>query len=185
MIMNYTETYKKLLSRATSNYPNKIVVHHSGGTDKYPLADTSHHTAQIIERWHLSKPGWIGIGYHYVIHKDGTVWVGRPEHVHGAHTRAVNATSIGICLAGNFDATLPTEAQTEALRLLMLDIKTRHNITSIKPHRAYANKTCYGNNLTDTWASDLLKTTQVKTVKNATIQELINELLLRIELMKA
>jgi hypothetical protein len=67
-----TKTYKKLKDWATNNKPEYLIVHHSGGTDAYPLADTSHHTAQIMESWHLSK-GWDGLGYQYVIHKDGEV----------------------------------------------------------------------------------------------------------------
>lgn len=156
--MKETKTYKNLISHAKTNNPVRIVVHHTGGTDKYPLADTSHHTAQIIEAWHLSKPGWIGIGYHYVIHKDGEVWKGRPEHVHGAHALGVNKTSIGICLAGNFDATLPTEAQETALRELLIDITERYDIGTddINPHRTFASKSCFGSKLGDDWAMNLV-----------------------------
>ena len=154
--MKETNTYKKLFPLETNNFPTEIYVHHSGGTDANLLADTSEHTAKAMELWHLGK-GWDGLGYHYVIHKDGTVWKGRPEHRNGAHARGYNTKSIGICLAGNFDATDPTAEQTESLRKLMLDIKTRHDIKKINPHRHYANKTCYGNRLSDTWSADLIK----------------------------
>lgn len=153
-----TKTYKKLKDKPRNNNPKLILVHHSGGTDANPLADTSHHTAAIMEAHHLSL-GWDGLGYHYVIHKNGDVWKGRPEHRNGAHEPDVNTTSIGICLAGNFDATLPTKNQEIALAALMKDICSRNNIplTSIDPHRKFANKTCYGKKLTDDWARRLVE----------------------------
>lgn len=154
--MKETNTYKKLLNNKRTNNPTKIIVHHTGGTDKYPLADTSHHTAEIMESWHLSK-GWDGLGYHFVIHKDGEVWRGRPEHIGGAHTVGHNSTSLGICLSGNFDATLPTKEQEASLKKLLLELTAKYKITEIVPHRKYANKTCYGMKLGDTWAADLIK----------------------------
>lgn len=187
--MKETNTFKKLLNNLTTNNPKKIIVHHTGGTDKYPLADTSHHTAQIIENWHLSLPGWIGIGYHYVIHKDGEVWKGRPEHVHGAHSKADNKDSIGICLSGNFDATLPTLAQEKSLKELLNSLSEKYSIgkDKIVPHRHSANKTCYGNKLSDTWASDMIESVAGTqhvcplSLKDATLNETIEHL---IELLK-
>ena len=109
-MINETSTYIKFKDKPKDNFPEMIVVHHSGGTNADPLADTSNHTAQIMEAYHLSLE-WEGLGYQYVIHKDGEIWAGRPEQYHGAHTTGYNKKSIGICLAGNFDATLPTLAQ--------------------------------------------------------------------------
>lgn len=157
MQINETNTYKKLKNKKQNNFPAWIIVHHSGGTDADPLADTSHHTAKMMEDWHLSK-GWEGLGYTYVIHKDGAIWVGRPEHYHGAHASGYNTKSIGICLAGNFDATIPTEAQKTSLRWLMKEVMNRYNIAkeNIVPHRHFAVKTCYGNKLSDSWARELI-----------------------------
>lgn len=155
--MKQTGTFTKMKSWAKNNNPVHIFVHHSGGTDANPLADTSSHTAKGMELWHLGK-GWDGLGYHYVIHSDGEVWQGRPEHRNGAHAVGYNTKSIGICLAGNFDATDPTEEQVTSLRSLLLDVSVRHNIdkSEIKPHRSVANKTCYGNRLSESWARELL-----------------------------
>jgi N-acetylmuramoyl-L-alanine amidase len=154
--MNKTNTYIRLEGKEKNNFPSIIIVHHSGGTDKYPLMDTSNHTAKDMESWHLSL-GWEGLGYHYVIHKNGDVWFGRPEHRNGAHCIGHNTDSIGICLSGNFDLTLPTKEQESSLRKLLISLMERYNITKDKivPHRKYANKTCYGKNLKDDWASNL------------------------------
>jgi len=172
-----TKTYKKLKDWATNNKPEYLIVHHSGGTDAYPLADTSHHTAQIMESWHLSK-GWDGLGYQYVIHKDGEVWKGRPEHRNGAHARGYNTKSIGICLSGNFDATNPTDAQVESLTKLLQELSEKYNVPlkNIIPHRNVANKTCYGNNLSEDWARNLVNEKPLL-LKDATIVQLVKRLL--------
>ena len=141
------------------NTPNKLIVHHTGGTDINPLEDTSHHTAAIMKSWHLSK-GWVDIGYNWVIEKTGKIVKGRDEEIDGAHCLGQNSQSIGVCLSGNFDATLPTKEQIESFKQFYRDLTKRYpNITpeNVFPHRKYANKTCYGKKLSDNWASDLAK----------------------------
>lgn len=158
----HTKTSIKMEGLPQNNFPNKIIVHHTGGSDSKPLADTSHHTAQMVEAYHESL-GWDGIGYHYFIEKNGDVYFGRPEYRNGAHTLGQNTQSIGVCLAGNFDATLPTEAQINSLKALLKKICEKNNIpkSEIYPHRAFdKTKTCYGTKLGDDWARSLLKDEQ-------------------------
>lgn len=52
-----------------------------------------------IDRWHRQK-GWLMIGYHFVIRRDGTIEEGRKLTQVGAHTEGYNAKSIGICMVG-------------------------------------------------------------------------------------
>lgn len=173
--MKETKTYIKFKNSKQDNFPVWIIVHHSGGTDANPLLDTSNHTASDMESWHLSK-GWEGLGYQYVIQKDGEVWKGRPEHYHGAHEVSHNKDSIGICLSGNFDATIPTNAQIVSLISLMKDLKTRYKITNDKivPHRTFTKKTCYGKKLADDWARNLLDTNvNTKDILVKRIEELL------------
>ena len=53
------------------------------------------------------------IGYHFFIHLNGCVLIGRGLHEMGAHARGYNAKSIGICMAGTDKFTV---AQWDALR---------------------------------------------------------------------
>ena len=148
------------------NKPRCLIIHHSGGTDANPLADTSHHTAEVIKSWHLAK-GWSDVGYHWLIERNGKIVKGRDEMSTGAHCVGWNEKSIGICVIGNFDATLPTKEQEDSLRMLLREILNRYpNIPkdAIYPHRKYAVKSCYGKKLSDTWAVDLLKTKQEEMV---------------------
>lgn len=140
------------------NKPQYLIIHHVGGSDANPLADTSHHTFEIVDAYHKSL-GWGGIGYHYFIDKAGKVTQGRKDDAEGAHTKGYNSKSLGICLAGNFDATLPTKEQETALKALLLAKMSQYGLTADKivPHRKFAVKTCFGRKLSDTWAADLTK----------------------------
>lgn len=97
-------------------------------------------------------------GYHYFIDKAGVVTQTRYDDEEGAHTIGYNTQSLGICLAGNFDATKPTEAQAASLKSLLASKSAQYaiHVENIVPHRKFASKTCYGKNLSNTWAADLL-----------------------------
>lgn len=159
MKINQTATYKKLKDKKKTNNLKNLVIHHSGGTDANPLADTSNHTAQIIESYHLSR-GWEGVGYHYIIHKNGDIWAGRPEHYHSAAVLNHNSTTLNVCIVGNFDLTLPTKEQEESFKWLYRDIVTRHpQLTpeTVIGHRILQTKTCPGKRLSDSYGKELAK----------------------------
>ena len=61
-------------------------------------------------------------------------------------------------MSGNFDVTLPTKEQTEALTRLLKRLMEELKIPASKivPHRTFANKTCYGKRLSDDWAQNLV-----------------------------
>ena len=69
--------------------------------------------------------GGAGIGYHYYITKDGTIWEGRPDNTVGAHASGGNSDSIGICFEGDYDVerTMP-DAQKKAGKELVYHRKT-------------------------------------------------------------
>lgn len=154
------------------NFPKSIVVHHTGGTDANPKADTSHHTFEIVNDWHKqafnykSSLGFY-IGYHYFIDKAGKVKQGRADYEAGAHTIGENTRSIGVCLAGNFDVTEPTPEQVASLRSLLKSLMVSSDIpaSAIYPHRHFAKKSCYGNKLSDDWASKLALETDKEDIK--------------------
>lgn len=122
---------------------NGIVIHHVG----VPSGDTS---AEAIHKAHLAK-GWAGIGYHYVIRKDGTIERGRPLAAVGAHAQGHNYDTIGINVTGNFDTERPTPEQIDSLERLLAflcriyDIET--GVTTIEGHRDVNATDCPGDNL--------------------------------------
>ena len=166
MEIKKTKTFIKMQYLPKNNTSfDWLVLHHSGGTDADPQADSSHHTANMVEQWHLAK-GWDGIGYHYVIEKDGTIWAGRPEHRTSAAVLNYNSTTLNVMMTGNFDRKeglpnrVPTKEQEESFKWLYRDIITRNKqLTSDKviPHRKLQKKSCYGYNLSDTYGQELAK----------------------------
>lgn len=120
---------------------NKIIVHCSATPDgrDYTVAD--------IDRWHKQR-GWKGIGYHYVVYRDGSVHRGRDVEQIGAHCEGQNTGSIGICYIGGMTADnkqakdTRTPLQRAALRDLVDLLKTDYPHATIHGHREFANKAC-------------------------------------------
>lgn len=112
-----------------------LVVHHAAGNG----------TVEAIHNGHLSK-GWAGIGYHYYVRKDGSVYRGRPEWAVGGHTSGHNWHSLGICFEGNFENETMSSAQLEAGRELIVDILSRWGKLSVKRHKDLGNTLCPGKN---------------------------------------
>jgi len=96
-------------------------------------------SAAQIDTWHRQR-GWkLGIGYHYVIRRDGTIEPGRPEWMIGAHCQNHNAHSIGVCYEGGYDirgqpADTRTPAQKAAMRKLLEELHARYPRAVIVGH---------------------------------------------------
>ena len=93
-----------------------------------------------IDSWHRQRGFHLGVGYHYVIRRDGTIEPGRPEWMIGAHCKNHNAHSIGICYEGGLDirgqpADTRTEAQKAAMRKLLEELHQRYPRAFILGHR--------------------------------------------------
>ena len=87
-------------------------------------------SAAQIDTWHRQRGFHLGIGYHYVIRRNGEIEQGRPEYMVGAHCLNHNAHSIGVCYEGGLDIRgqpddTRTTAQKVALRLLLEDLHRR------------------------------------------------------------
>ena len=102
----------------------RIILHHAA-------AKTC--TAQQIHSWHLAN-GWVGIGYHFFVRKDGSVYRGRPEDTVGAHAGNNNYDSIGVCFEGNFMTETMSEAQKRAGQELVRYLKDKYGISKVQKH---------------------------------------------------
>lgn len=114
-----------------------IVLHHSGIKVLQSV--------ETIHNYHKNK-GWAGIGYHFYVRKDGSVYRGRPENMAGAHCPGVNSISLGICAEGDFEQEIMNDVQKKAIVELIKDIKSRYNIKWIKGHREIIATDCPGAN---------------------------------------
>jgi len=101
------ETYLKfVLPLQNRLQTDLIVLHHIGDSNEdFSAAD--------VHQWHINN-GWAGIGYHFVIRKNGVIERGRPLDTVGAHCYGYNEHSVGINVVGNFEMAFPTEAQLDS-----------------------------------------------------------------------
>lgn len=117
----------------------ELILHHAAGNG----------SVTAIHNTHVKTNGWFGIGYHYYVRKDGSIWRGRPEDSIGAHTVGHNTVSIGVCFEGNFDTEKMSAAQLKAGHELIADILTRYPGVKIAAHREYDTTACPGANFPD------------------------------------
>lgn len=135
--MNIIQVDHKFTNLSYNNKPVEILLHH---------AEAVSCTVEDINRWHKAN-GWAGIGYHYFVRKDGSIYKGRPDDAQGAHCPGHNATSIGICAEGSYIKEQMPEAQKKAIVELIKYLKGRYPaIKSIKRHKDCYATNCPGQN---------------------------------------
>lgn len=137
-IMNLLDKTKLALVGRTIN---KIVVHCTATRPSQAC------TVELIDKWHRER-GFDCIGYHYVIYRDGSVHEGRPLSKVGAHCTGQNSDSIGISYCGGVaeDGKTPqdnrTDAQKQAFKQLIKELRQAYGSIPVYGHRDFANKAC-------------------------------------------
>lgn len=129
------ETYDWAWTPEIRKSTEVIILHHMAGNG----------TAQDIHRIHRGN-GWAGIGYHFFVRKDGSIYRGRPENRIGTHTAGHNYNSIGVCFEGNFEKdTMNTEQFNAGVELLeyLLD---KYGDIPVKRHKDFNATACPGKN---------------------------------------
>ena len=106
-----------------------------------------------------------GIGYHFYIRRDGSIYRGRPENMQGAHAYGANSDSIGICFEGNLNEEYLTKEQIEAGRWLVSYFKEKYGNIEFTEHRKVCNTSCPGKNF------NIDEIVNVTEVKNEIVQE--------------
>ena len=134
----------------------KIVIHHTDTPKSV--------TVEQIARYHVYgtsayKDPWPGIGYHYVIAADGTIYWTQRHETRAYHVGAANNYCLGVSLIGRFlvkdyDGTiqppedrLPTPAQMEATARLVAWLMHTVNVSDIENvvgHKEVGVTTCPG-----------------------------------------
>ena len=117
-------TYKWAGTLARRSATRRIILHHAAAVTCTP---------QQVHQWHLAN-GWSGIGYHFFVRKDGSVYRGRPEDTVGAHAGNNNYDSIGVCFEGSFDREEMPAAQKQAGMELVAYLKQKYGISTVQRH---------------------------------------------------
>lgn len=90
---------------------NYLAIHHTAGPDSQ--------TPTEIANYHINSNGWGGIGYHFLIAKNGTVYYVGDVSTARANVANLNDQVLGICLIGNFTSGKePSSEQLDAVHKL-------------------------------------------------------------------
>lgn len=116
----------------------KIAVHHSL---------TSSGSAKAFANYHINTNKWPGIGYHFVIEKDGSIIWCHDLEVRSYHVGNSNRIALGICLVGDFRTQTLEEVQLQPLIKLLRFLLQELRLTpdDVKGHSEfpdYAWKPC-------------------------------------------
>ena len=124
------------MARKTTDY---IVVHCAATKPSMDIG------VKDIDRWHRAR-GFLCVGYHKVIRRDGSIEDGRAITAAGAHVKGYNHCSVGICLAGGVkekDGKTPennfTDEQFTSLKKLLNELRTIYPNAVICGHRDMPN----------------------------------------------
>lgn len=126
-------------SFANRTQTDYIILHHRAGDGD----------VQSIHSQHI-KQGWAGIGYHFYVRKDGSVYRGRPLNAAGAHCAAscvnYNFVSVGVCFEGNFENETMSDLQLTAGIEIVEYLKEVYPDAEVKAHRDFMGTSCPGVN---------------------------------------
>ena len=99
-----------------------------------------------VREWHKAR-GFSDIGYHYLIHLNGSLEEGRDLSIAGAHCLGHNSNSIGVCYVGGLDSEgnpkdTRTREQKIALKVLLTNLRLSFPDAKIYGHCDFAAKAC-------------------------------------------
>lgn len=144
-IRSLKDVRERLKRHAVKRYKTRSLTHVTHIAVHHSL--TTSGSAEAFARYHVTELGWPGIGYHFVIEKDGMVkWCHDPT-VKSYHVGNSNKMALGVCLTGDFRSQQPTEKQWKSLYTLLravmrdLDIDA-DNIWGHSEFPGYAWKAC-------------------------------------------
>lgn len=84
------------------------VIHHSAGAESV--------TWESVAAYHVQTRGFYGIGYHVGVRNGQIAYTGDLNEAR-AHVANENHRYIGICMAGNYETSAPSEANMKALKV--------------------------------------------------------------------
>ena len=113
--MKIIETNLKFGTLSKRSSTKRIILHHAAMNG----------SVEAVHNVHKAK-GWSGIGYHFYVRKDGSIYRGRPEYAIGAHASGSNYNSIGICAEGNFENETMSDAQKNSIKELVAYLKNKY-----------------------------------------------------------
>ncbi|WP_227935650.1 peptidoglycan recognition protein family protein [Alkalihalobacillus deserti] len=124
--MNIIDKRNSLASSSSRSYRRRagssirnIAIHHSATTSG---------SAEAFARYHVNQLGWPGIGYHYVVDRDGSISLCHNLEVVSYHVGNSNSFAVGICMVGDFRTQSLTDAQRQSTIIITRSLMSELNI---------------------------------------------------------
>jgi hypothetical protein len=139
-----------------------LVIHHSA----VPPSVGPHR----IAGYHVHKQDWPGIGYHFLVAENGSIYQGNALETVSYHAVKANPRGVGICFLGNFTETVPPPAQLEKGAHLIAWLMQELGIAleEVKGHKEFMDTACPGEQwLTGEKWKEMLRQEIVKVQKTA------------------
>lgn len=149
-----------LIDRPKTQY---IVIHHRAGNGDVASLDKAH-----------KANNWAGIGYHFYVRKDGSIYRGRPINKQGAHCAGYNDSSVGVCFEGNFENEKMYSTQLSAGKQLISYLLSLYPNARVKLHKNLYATSCPGENFP---TNELLKGVSVMSKELTSANDIIWELM--------
>lgn len=115
-----------------------ITIHHAASSKTATAYDFAEH--------HIKNKGWPGIGYHFVIDRQGRIYQTNNITDYSYHNGYDNKGAIGICMVGNLDEYPPTEKQYNSTIYICRLLRQVYKIKTCTGHKEYpgASTVCPG-----------------------------------------
>ena len=99
-----------------------------------------------IAVYHVKKQDWPGIGYHFLVGEDGTLYQGNTLETMSYHAVKANPHGVGICFLGSFMKQVPPPAQLQAGAHLVAWLMQELGIglDKVKGHKEFMDTACPG-----------------------------------------
>ena len=112
-----------------------IAIHCSATQGKADIGVTE------MRRWHRER-GFLDVGYHFIIRRNGVIELGREQEAVGAHVEGFNSVSVAICMVGGVDAKVKpednfTKDQYDTLLILVKKLMADYPEAIVQGHRDF------------------------------------------------
>ena len=132
-----------------------LCIHHSATAGTIPLEN--------VAKYHVEERGWAGIGYHFYVKPDGTVYQTNRLETVSYQVSQNNDYSVGVCVSGDFTYAPPPDKQVDAAASLVAWLMQELSVSdqNVLGHKEFPNndtscpgetwlkKQCWKNTLVD------------------------------------
>ena len=120
-----------------------LCIHHSATAGTIPLEN--------VAKYHVEERGWAGIGYHFYVKPDGTIYQTNHLETVSFHVTQNNDYSVGVCVSGDFTYAPPPDKQVDAAAHLVAWLMQELSVSdqNVLGHKEFPNNdtSCPG----ETW----------------------------------